>query len=146
MVVGISRGILIVMQSGNIVDTIVHWLASAVGFLPGGLAAVGMFLVQTCINLFIPSGSGQAATTMPIMTPLADMLEITRQTAVMAFHYGDGFTNQIIPTSGALMAVLAVAKVPYEKWVKFIWPVMVMWTIVGSIMCFISATIKLGPF
>ncbi len=146
MVVGISRGILIVMEGGNIIDTIVHWLASVIGFLPGGLAAIGMFLVQTCLNFFIPSGSGLAATTMPIMTPLADMLEITRQTAVVAFHYGDGFTNQIIPTSGALMAVLAVAKVPYEKWFRFIWPLMVIWTTVGAIMCFAAATMHLGPF
>lgn len=146
IVVGISRGILITMQDGQIIDSIIHWLASAVSALPGGLAAVGMFWVQSIINFFIPSGSGQAATTMPIMTPLADMIGITRQTAVMAFHYGDGYTNQIIPTSAALMGVLAMAKVPYEKWFKFIWPLMVIWTVIGSVMCFIAATIKLGPF
>jgi uncharacterized ion transporter superfamily protein YfcC len=107
---------------------------------------MAMFWVQSIINFFIPSGSGQAATTMPIMAPLAEMIGITRQTAVMAFHYGDGFSNSIIPTSGALMGVLAAAGVPYERWVKFIWPIMVMWTIIGSAMCFIAAIIKLGPF
>ncbi|MDR1884885.1 MAG: AbgT family transporter [Synergistaceae bacterium] len=146
LVVGISRGILVTLQNGQIIDTIIHALASLVGALPGGLAAVGMFLVQSVINFFIPSGSGQAATTMPIMTPLADMIGITRQTAVMAFHYGDGFSNSIIPTSASLMGVLAMAKVPYEKWFKFIWPLMVVWTIIGCIMCFISAEIGLGPF
>lgn len=146
LVVGISRGILVVMQDGQIIDTIIHSLASLVGSLPGGIAAMAMFLVQSVINFFIPSGSGQAATTMPIMTPLADMIGLTRQTAVMAFHYGDGFSNSIIPTSASLMGVLAMAKVPYEKWFKFIWPLMVIWTIIGCIMCFVAATIKLGPF
>lgn len=146
MVVGISRAILVVMQEGQIIDTIINSLASIVGMLPGGLSAIAMFWVQSIINFFIPSGSGQAATTMPIMTPLADMIGLTRQTAVMAFHYGDGFSNSIIPTSAGLMGVLAMGKVPYEKWVKFIWPLMVIWTIIGSVMCFASAAIKLGPF
>lgn len=146
MVVGISRAILVVMQEGQIIDTIINALALVVGRLPGGFAAIGMFWVQSIINFFIPSGSGQAATTMPIMTPLADMVGLTRQTAVMAFHYGDGFSNSIIPTSASLMGVLAMAKVPYEKWFKFIWPLMVIWTIIGSAMCFIAAVIKLGPF
>ncbi|GHV55162.1 C4-dicarboxylate ABC transporter [Synergistales bacterium] len=146
LVVGISRGILVTLQNGQIIDTIIHFLAAIVSSLPHGLAAVGMFLVQSVINFFIPSGSGQAATTMPIMTPLADMVGITRQTAVLAFHYGDGFSNSIIPTSASLMGVLAMAKVPYEKWVKFIWPLMVIWTIIGSVMCFMAAVIKLGPF
>ena len=146
LVVGISRGILVVMQDGQIIDTVINFLATLIKPLPGAVAAVGMFLVQSVINFFIPSGSGQAATTMPIMTPLADMIGITRQTAVMAFHYGDGFSNSIIPTSASLMGVLAMAKVPYEKWLKFIWPLMVIWTIVGAIMCFVAATVKLGPF
>lgn len=146
LVVGVSRAILVVMQEGQIIDTVIHALASIVGMLPSGLAAMAMFWVQSIINFFIPSGSGQAATTMPIMTPLADMIGITRQTAVMAFHYGDGFSNSIIPTSAGLMGVLAMAKVPYEKWVKFIWPLMVIWTIIGSVMCLVAAIINLGPF
>lgn len=146
LVVGVSRAILVVMQEGQIIDTVINALASIVGMLPRSLAAIAMFWVQSIINFFIPSGSGQAATTMPIMTPLADMIGITRQTAVLAFHYGDGFSNSIIPTSASLMGVLAMAKVPYEKWVKFIWPLMVIWTIIGSIMCFAAAIINLGPF
>jgi uncharacterized ion transporter superfamily protein YfcC len=145
IVVGISRAILVTLQDGQIIDTIIHQLAAIVGGLPGGFAAVGMFLVQSVINFFIPSGSGQAATTMPIMTPLADMIGVTRQAAVMAFHYGDGFSNSIIPTSASLLGVLAMGKVPYEKWVKFVWPLMVIWTIIGAIMCFAAAEIKLGP-
>jgi uncharacterized ion transporter superfamily protein YfcC len=146
LVVGISRAILVTLQNGQIIDTIIHYLASVVSAVPRGLSAVAMFLVQSVINFFIPSGSGQAATTMPIMTPLADMIGLTRQTAVMAFHYGDGFSNSIIPTSAGLMGVLAMAKIPYEKWVKFIWPVMVIWTIIGAVLCYVAALIDLGPF
>lgn len=146
LVVGVARGILVTLESGHIIDTIIFYLSSAIASLPKGIAAIGMFLVQSVINFFIPSGSGQAATTMPIMTALADMTGLTRQTAVMAFHYGDGFSNSIIPTSGSLMAILAMAKVPYEKWVKYIWPLMVIWTIIGAAMCFIAAEIDLGPF
>lgn len=146
LVVGISRAILVVMTEGQIMDTVIHGLATWVQALPGGFTAVGMFWVQSIINFFIPSGSGQAATTMPIMTALADMIGMTRQTAVMAFHYGDGFSNSIIPTSASLMGVLAMGKVPYEKWFRFIWPLMVIWTIIGSTMCFIAAVVKLGPF
>jgi uncharacterized ion transporter superfamily protein YfcC len=146
LVVGISRAILVTLQNGQIIDTIIHYLASLVSAVPRGLSAVAMFLVQSVINFFIPSGSGQASTTMPIMTPLSDMVGLTRQTAVMAFHYGDGFSNSIIPTSAGLMGVLAMAKIPYEKWVKFIWPVMVVWTIIGSVMCYIAVLVNLGPF
>jgi uncharacterized ion transporter superfamily protein YfcC len=146
LAVGIARGILITLQNGQIIDTIIHYLASLVERVPRELSAVAMFLVQSVINFFIPSGSGQAATTMPIMTPLADVIGLTRQTAVMAFHYGDGFSNSIIPTSAGLMGVLAMAKVPYEKWVKFIWPVMVIWTLIGGALCFASAMVELGPF
>jgi uncharacterized ion transporter superfamily protein YfcC len=146
LVVGIARAILVVMTQGQIIDTIIHALATWVSFLPGALTAVGMFLVQVVINFFIPSGSGQAATTMPIMSPLADLVGITRQTAVLAYQYGDGFTNQIIPTSAALMGVLGMAKLPYERWFKFIWKLMVFWILTGAIMVFIAALINFGPF
>ena len=81
-----------------------------------------MLVFQTTLNFFIPSGSGQAAVTMPLMAPLSDLLGITRQTAVLAFTCGDGFSNMIIPTSGLLMAVLSIAGIPYTKWVKFVLP------------------------
>jgi uncharacterized ion transporter superfamily protein YfcC len=146
LVVGIARAILVVMTNGQIIDTIISGLASFVSMLPGAITAVGMFWVQLVINFFIPSGSGQAATTMPIMSPLSDIVGITRQTAVLAYQYGDGFTNSIIPTSAALMGVLAMGKMPYERWFKFIWPLMVFWALAGSVMCAIAALIGYGPF
>lgn len=110
LIVGIARGILVVMTEGQILDTIVHALAMVISGLPKAVAAEGMLVVQCVINFFIPSGSGQASTTMPIMTPLADIIGISRQTApVLAFQFGDGFTNAIIPTHGTLCASLGVA-------------------------------------
>jgi len=86
------------------------------------LAAEGMLAFQTVLNFFIPSGSGQAATTIPLMAPLADLLGITRQTAIFAFTCGDGFANTIIPTSGILMAMLGIANIPFKDWLKFMLP------------------------
>jgi uncharacterized ion transporter superfamily protein YfcC len=146
LVVGIARAILVVMTKGQIIDTVISALASIVSALPSSITAIGMFWVQVIINFFIPSGSGQAATTMPIMAPLSDLVGITRQTAVLAYQYGDGFTNQIIPTSAALMGVLGMGKVPYERWFKFIWKLMVYWILAGTVMVFIAAMINYGPF
>ena len=81
-----------------------------------------MLAFQSALNFFIPSGSGQAAVTMPLMAPLADVLGITRQTAVLAFQFGDGLSNVVIPTSGILMAMLSLAKIPYERWLRFVLP------------------------
>ena len=100
-------------------DTIVNGLGSVVGDLPPTFAAAGMYFVQLIINFVIPSGSGQALVTMPIMAPLADMVDVTRQTAVLAFQLGDGFAHILYPTSGYFMAALAIAGVEWHKWIKF---------------------------
>jgi uncharacterized ion transporter superfamily protein YfcC len=141
LIVGFARAILVVMENGLIIDTLIHSLVSAISHLPKTLNVVGMFLVQSLINFFIPSGSGMAATTMPIMTPLADLLGISRQIAVLAYQYGDGVTNSIIPTSAALMGYLAVAGIPYERWVKFIWKLIVGWTIIAAIALIVAVII-----
>lgn len=146
LVVGIARAILIVMTQGQIIDTVISGLANALSSLPGSLNAAGMFWVHSIINFFIPSGSGQAATTMPIMVPLADIVGVTRQTAVLAYQYGDGFSNQIIPTSAALMGVLGMGKIPYERWFKYNWKLMVYWTLAGTVLVFIAALLNYGPF
>lgn len=146
LVVGVARGILIVMQDGMILDSMVNGLSAAIQVLPKSISVVGMYFTQIIINFFIPSGSGQAAATMPIMKPLADIVGITRQTAVVAYQFGDGFTNSIIPTSGALMGVLSVAKISYEKWVKFLWPLMLIWLVTGAVLITIVNAIGFGPF
>jgi uncharacterized ion transporter superfamily protein YfcC len=105
------------------------------------VAAEGMLVFQSVLNFFIPSGSGQAATTMPLMAPLADVLNLDRQTAVFAFTCGDGFSNTIVPTSGILMAMLALAKIPYEKWLKFMLPLFGILILVSGIFLAISVII-----
>jgi uncharacterized ion transporter superfamily protein YfcC len=146
LVVGVARGILVVMTDGQIIDSVVYGLATMVQVLPKSISVLGMYVVQVVINFFIPSGSGQAAATMPIMTPLADVLGINRQIAVTAFHFGDGFTNSIIPTSAGLMGVLSIANIPYEKWFKFLWPLMLLWIGLGAIFLIVAQIINYGPF
>ena len=104
-----------------------------------------MFIFQLLLNFFIPSGSGQAATTMPIMVPLSDIIGITRQTAVLAFHLGDGISNSIIPTGGSLLAALSVANIDYEDWVKFVWPIILIWSGIACVFCAIATFISFGP-
>jgi uncharacterized ion transporter superfamily protein YfcC len=122
LVVGFAKGIQVVLMDGQIMDTLIYSAAQVLQNFPKLVAAEGMLIFQTILNFFIPSGSGQAATTMPLMAPLSDVLGVTRQTAVLAFTSGDGFSNTIIPTSGVLMAMLSLAGIPYQKWLKFMLP------------------------
>ncbi len=127
LIIGLSRSVLVVAEDGKIIDTVLYALSGAVADLPRAVSVQAMFLVQGLINVFVPSGSGQAAITMPIMVPLADILGISRQTAVLAFQFGDGIFNLIIPTSGVTMGVLAVARIPYGEWLRWVWkPVAVL--------------------
>ena len=121
-----------ILQDAQIMDTIVNALGKALGGLHSSVAAVGMFVAQDLLNVLIPSGSGQAAITMPFMAPLADILGVTRQTAVLAFQYGDAFTNVVSPTSGEIMAALAICHVPYTRWWKFIWKLWIIWSVIAA--------------
>jgi uncharacterized ion transporter superfamily protein YfcC len=142
LVVGFARGVQVVLQDGQILDTIIHSAATSLQNYHEFVAAGGMLVFQTTLNFFIPSGSGQAAVTMPLMAPLSDLIGITRQTAVFAFTCGDGFSNMIIPTSGILMAVLSLAKVPYVKWVKFVLPIFLICMVLSFIFLFIAVAIN----
>lgn len=144
LVVGVARSILVVLNDGQILYTIVHAVSQLIQLVPRSISAVFMFLFQLVLNFFIPSGSGQAATTMPIMTPLSDLVGISRQTAVLAFHLGDGISNSIIPTGGSLLASLSVAKIDFEKWVKFVWPIILVWIIIACVFVAIAASIHLA--
>jgi uncharacterized ion transporter superfamily protein YfcC len=126
LVIGFARGIQVVIVEGQILDTMLNSTSLALKKLPGFLAAEGMFLFQTFLNFFIPSASGQALVSMPLMTPLADLLGVSRQTAVLAYALGDGLSNTIIPTSGFLMAILGLAGIPFENWVRFMLPLFIL--------------------
>ena len=112
------------MEMGNIGDSISNNLAELLQGLPLYLAAISMSVSQCVINLFIPSGSGQALATLPIMLPLGEVLGLTRQTTILAFQIGDGVTNLINPTLGGLVAMLAMCRVPLDRWFRFIFPMM----------------------
>lgn len=142
LVVGFARGIQVVMVDGQIMDSIIYSVASILQNYPTTFAAEGMLLFQTVLNFLIPSGSGQAAVTMPLMAPLSDVIGLTRQTAVFAFTCGDGFSNTIIPTSGVLMAMLTLAKIPFEKWLRFMLPLFIQLIALSGIFLAIAVWIK----
>ncbi|MGB0525046.1 MAG: YfcC family protein [Flammeovirgaceae bacterium] len=134
MVIALAKGVLIIASEGKIIDTILYTLSSAVEGYPKAVSIQLMFYTQSFLNFFLPSGSGQAALTMPIMSPLSDIIGISRQTAVLAFQFGDGLSNMIIPTSGVTMGVLTLANVPYQKWLKWAIPLMVIFFTLAMIM------------
>ncbi|MBP1968462.1 putative ion transporter superfamily protein YfcC [Virgibacillus natechei] len=133
LVVGFAYGILVVLEDTNTIDTILYGISSLVSGLPTGLTAMGMLVTQSLLNFVVPSGSGQAALSMPIMAPLGDLVGVDRQTAVLAFQFGDGISNILTPTAGVLMAALALAKISWVKWVKWVWPLIVIWYVLGAI-------------
>ncbi len=146
LIVGLAGGIIIVLQEGKIIDTILHSVSQSMKTM-GKVGSIGiMYLIQTFINIIIPSGSAKAALTMPIMAPFSDLIGISRQATVMAFQFGDGFTNMITPTSGVLIGVLGVAKIPYEKWVKWITPFMIILIILGFLLLIPTVLMELNGF
>jgi uncharacterized ion transporter superfamily protein YfcC len=122
MLIGFARAIFVVLDQGRIVDTIVHGLAEPIAGLPPALSAVGMMGVHTAIHVPVPSVSGQAVLTLPVLVPVSDLIGLSRQVTVLAYQYGAGLCELLTPTNGALMAVLAAAGVPYDVWLKFTVP------------------------
>ncbi len=120
LLVGISRSIPLIMEQSYIIDTIVNWLATMLQNLHGAASAVGMLLVQNIINFFILSGVGQALVTMPILAPVGEMVGVSRQVSVLAYQFGDGFSNIFWPTSVFMMC--GIMRLPINKWYKFVTP------------------------
>lgn len=146
LVVGLAGGIIVVLQEGKIIDTILFNLAKGMEGL-GQVATVGMmYVIQTLINLIIPSGSAKAALTMPIMAPFSDLIGLSKQATVMAFQFGDGFTNLLTPTSGVLIAVLGVSRIPYDKWFKWAWKFILALIILGFILLIPTVLIPMNGF
>ena len=133
LLIGFARAIYVVMNDGHIVDTIVHALFTPLGRLPLTLSALGMMVAQTAVHVPVPSTSGQAVLTMPVLIPLSDLLTLSRQVTVLAFQYGAGLCELLTPTNGALMAVLAVAGVKYEDWFRFLMPLCLLLFALGAV-------------
>lgn len=146
MVVGLAGGIVVVLENGKIIDTILYYFSLSMNDL-GKMGSVSvMYMIQTLLNIFIPSGSGKAALTMPMMSQFSDLIGISRQATVVAFQLGDGFTNMITPTSGVLIGVLGVARIPYQKWFKWVWPLMLILTLLGFLLLIPTVMFKLDGF
>ena len=141
LIIGISKSILIIAEDGRIIDTVLFSLASVVEDMPAALSVQVMFVTQGLLNIIVPSGSGQAAITMPVMTPLADIIGISRQTAVLAFQFGDGLLNMIIPTSGVTMGILSIANIPYNIWLKWMWKFILLVTAVSMVLLALPETV-----
>lgn len=134
LVVGFASGIVVVLEQGQIIDTLLNGSASAMVGL-GPLASVAvMYLFYTLLNLIIASGSAKAALTVPIMSQFSDLVGVSRQTMITAYQLGGGFTNLATPTSGVMVGVLSMAKIPYVKWLRWFWPLLVILIIVGFLL------------
>jgi len=143
--VGLATAIKVGMEMGNISDTIAYNLAETLTGLPTYASAVSMSLAQCGINFMIPSGSGQALATLPIMIPLGEVLGLTRQSTILAFQVGDGVTNLFNPTLGGLIAMLAMCRISFDRWLRFIMPVVGVILVVAWLALLFSVSINWGP-
>jgi uncharacterized ion transporter superfamily protein YfcC len=134
------------MDKGLILDSLINFLVQPLSYLATLLVPGMMVFVQSLINLIIPSSSAMAVVTMPIMTPLADLLHIQRQTAVLAYQFGDGITNLILPSYSVLIGALGLANVPFTRWFRFAIPIVIILTILVLILVTIAEVVKVGPF
>ena len=146
LVIGFAAGIIVILKNGKVIDPMLQSMASALDGSGRTGALAGMYGIQTFINIFIPSASAKAAVTMPIMAPFSDMIGVSRQATVMAFQFGDGFTNMITPCSGVLMAVLSVARIPYGRWFSFIWKFILLLVVAGFLLLLPTLFIDLPGF
>ena len=143
--VGFATSIKVAMEMGNISDSIAFYLAQGLQSLPLYGSAVAMSAAQSVINFFIPSGSGQALATLPIMIPMGDLLGLTRQTTILAFQIGDGVTNLFNPTLGGLIAMLAMCRIPFDRWLRFIMPKVLVILGLAWVSLLIAVAINYGP-
>lgn len=146
LVCGVARGVSVVMTEGMVMDTVVYGAALLVSSLPPALTAVGVLFGQTAFNFLVPSGSGQALITLPILVPVADLAGVTRQVVVLATQWGDGITNVIFPTSGYFMATLVMARVGLLRWVRYYLPLFGIILLVATGGLVLAQRIALGPF
>jgi uncharacterized ion transporter superfamily protein YfcC len=141
LMIGFARAIEITLSDGQVLHTIVNGLSQPLVAVGAELSAIGMLFIQSILNFFIPSGSGQAYVTMPIMAPISDIVGVSRQVAVLAYQMGDGFMNMVVPTNAVLMGILGICKIPYDRWFRFIWPLILQLLVMGSITMAIAAFI-----
>lgn len=146
LVVGLASGIIFILKDGRVIDTILYGLTRSLAQM-GEVASLGaMYVFQTLLNVVMPSGSAKAALTMPIMAQFADLIDVSRQTTVLAFQFGDGFTNMLTPTSGVLIGVLGMARIPYGTWLKWVWKFILALIVIGFILMLPTLWLDLPGF
>lgn len=145
-VIGFAYGITAILNQAGIIHTIIHAISIPLSRLPVLISSYAMLAAHCFINFFIVSGSGQAAATMPIMIPLSDIIGLNRQNAVLAFQFGDGLTNIIYPTAGAMLIMLGMGKVPFNKWFKFVLPLVLILLVISLVLLTVAVIINYGPF
>lgn len=146
LVVGLASGIIFILRDGMVIDTILYGLTRSLA-QTGEVASLGvMYVFQTLLNIIMPSGSAKAALTMPIMAQFADLINVSRQTTVLAFQFGDGFTNMLTPTSGVLIGCLGIARIPYGTWLKWVWKFILFLIIIGFLLMLPTLFIQLPGF
>jgi uncharacterized ion transporter superfamily protein YfcC len=141
ILIGFARSIALILEDGLVLHTIVNGLSTPLSMVPAWLSAVGMLGIQSVLNLFIPSGSGQAFVTMPLMAPIGDLVGVSRQVSVLAFQFGDGFMNMIVPTNPVLMSIIGLAGIPYDRWFRFIFPLILKLLAVAAIALIVAVGI-----
>ena len=146
IMIGLANAAIVVLSSANVMDTVLNSMTGALNGLPKSMMPVGMFIFHEVFNVIVPSGSAQAAITMPLMTALADKVGMTRQTAVLAYQLGDAFTNILAPTGGEILAALAICRVPFGKWVRYLLPLFIIWWLVAFAFLTYAAGSGFGPF
>lgn len=146
LVVGFAGGIIAILTDGQIIDTVLFSLSGALKGADQMSAVTIMYLFQSALNLIITSGSAKAALTIPIMAEFSDIVGLSRQATIMAFQFGAGFTDMIAPTSGVLIGVLGMARIPYVKWLKWIWPILLILVIIGFLLLIPTITMQLNGF
>ena len=146
LVVGFASGIIVILQDGKVVDSILHGMQEGLDGSSPAASLSAMYGIQALINFVIPSATAKAAITIPIMAPFADMVGVSRQAMVLAFQFGDGFTNMVTPTSGVLVAALAMARIPYAKWVKWVWKGVLVLLVLGLLLLLPTAWLSMAEF
>ena len=146
LVVGFASGIIVILQDGKVVDSILHGMQEGLDGSSPVASLSAMYGIQALINFIIPSATAKAAITIPIMAPFADMVGVSRQAMVLAFQFGDGFTNMVTPTSGVLVAALAMARIPYAKWVKWVWKGVLVLLVLGLLLLLPTALLSMAEF
>ncbi len=146
LVVGFASGIIVILQDGKVVDSILHGMQEGLDGSSPAASLSAMYGIQALINFVIPSATAKAAITIPIMAPFADMVGVSRQAMVLAFQFGDGFTNMVTPTSGVLVAALAMARIPYAKWVKWVWKGVAVLLVLGFLLLLATVLCTIPEF